>query len=789
MNNINTLVFGKDDTQHIVNITLKNDQIYLYKEVNGKVELERFSYTPWVLSRDSIKPHSERLKGNQYWKYITSTTSEKFSALAENYQRDLWIPRSAVECFTLCEGATYFKGLKVADVSILSFDIETNGLAMNADSKVYIISNTFRKGDTVVKQIFSLEDYTSEFDMIEDWTDWVVQMDPSVMCGHNIFGYDLPFLAHCFGKPLILGRDLSALTFDTKTSKFRKDGSQEYDYHNAHITGREIIDTFFLSIKYDIGRDFPSYGLKPIVKHLGLEKQGRAFIDAGKISKYYDGRATDPDTWQKVKDYALDDSEDALKLYDKMIPAYFYLNQSVPKSFQQMINEASGSQLDSLMVRSYLQDGYSQPKTSNAVPFEGAISMGRPGIYNWVAKADVASLYPSIMLEKNIHDNKKDPNNHLIQILSYYRDERLANKKLAKLGDKYAEQMSEAQKIVINSMYGFLGAGYLLYNYPEGAAAVTRYGREILLKGVEYVSGHTLVKVVKEIVNEGTEDEKEKFAWILGDKVTDGLGYQLVNVDTDSFTITNGNKITKAAFGEFLKVFNTIFSSLISWDDDGIYEKVIVLGSKNYVLVKSDEYLKPGENKVKFKGSAVTDQKKEPALTEMLEKSLYALLADEPASIVPIYRGYVREAMNIKDINRWATKKTVTKAVLFPKRLTEQKILNAMHETMEMGVQEGYSEGDKVWVYSALDGMIQASAKGELVFYKDGRPKMIDNEILRDVRMFEQDQNSLHYVSRVLKTVEILGNVIDLSLITDYTLKSKREALNELTFTSECVNV
>lgn len=769
---MNKLIFGKDDTKNIVNITLKDDKVYLYSEaLDGTVSLEKFDYCPWVLSANKLKPYSERLTGDQHYKYLTSTTTDKFLLAQQSWNRDLWMPRSIEECFTLCEGVTYFKGMKVSDVSILSFDIETSGLVMDETSRVFLISNTFRRKGEIINKLFSLEDYPSQVKMIQAWCDWVREINPSVMCGHNILSYDLPYMDNIVR--LRLGRDDSFADFAEKTSKFRKDGSQQYEYNNVRITGREIIDTYFLSIKYDIGRDFPSYGLKPIVKHLGLEKKDRSFVDASQIRKYYDNRTTNPDDWGKVKAYAAEDSEDALKLYDMMVPAFFYLAQAIPKTFQQMINEASGSQLDSLMIRSYLQDGASQPMTSKKAPFEGAISMGVPGVYEYVAKADVASLYPSIMLEYNIHDPKKDPNNHMITMLTYFRDERLKNKKLAKeTGEKYFDDMQNAQKIMINSMYGFLGSGFLLYNYPEGGSAVTRNGREILLKSVEWATGHTLKKTIKEIVHEGTEDEEIKYEWTIGDKVGEGRGYQLVNVDTDSFSVTNGATITREMFASELKSLNALYSNLIRWEDDGIYEKVIVIRAKNYVLVR--------DGKIKYKGSAMTDQKKEPALAEMLQNMIKAMLSNERSELPNIYKSYISEALNIHDISRWLTKKTVTKAVLYGKETGSQNVMKAITESIERGVVEGVQEGDKVWLYDSIDGEKQDTKKGELVFYKDGRPKMVPNYILRDHRLWKGDEDKMHYVKRVFDTVQILENLISKEDFLNYTLKTNREMLKDL---------
>lgn len=775
----NSLIFGKDNTPNIVNITLKNDLAYIYTEANdGTVTLNKEPYQPFLLSPKKIAHRSERLKGEQYYRFITSVTCNKFLELQKSYNRDFWMPRQIEDAFLMETGVTYYKNKKVSDVSILSFDIETSGLVMDDTSTVFLISNTFRKNGQITKKLFSLEDYQNDWEMISDWTTWVSEMNPSVLCGHNILGYDLPYLAYVFDKQehgsMLLGRDGSGIIFEEKTSKFRKDGSQQYDFHNVRITGREVIDTFFLSIKYDIGRDFPSYGLKPIIRHLGLEKANRAFIDASRMRQYFEERLTKPENWTLAKSYANDDSDDALQLFDLMVPSYFYLAQSIPKTMQQMINEATGSQLDALMIRSYLQEGYSQPKTSGKSEFEGAVSMGIPGVYDWVIKADVASLYPSIMLEYNIFDSKKDPDNHMIKILSYYRNERLKNKKLAKdTGEKYFDDLQNSQKILINSLYGFLGAGFLLYNYPKGAAEVTRRGREILLKGVEWATGYTLNRIIKKIVKEGTEDEKISFEWVLGEKIGEGKGYTLVNVDTDSFSLTRGSEVTQTEFTEFLKELNSIYPKSIEWANDGIYQKVIVLAAKNYVLVKN--------GKTTYKGSSLVDQKKEPALFEMLTKMLGALLDGESGALPTIYREYIKEAVHIEDIKRWCVKKTVSKSVLQSSVTATEKVKDAIDETIEKGIITKIQEGDKIWVYQAVKGEIQEVKKGLPTFYKDGRPKMIPNTILRDVRLWEQDQDVMHYVDRVYTTVDILSSVVNMDNFTDYTLKKNISQLNMLT--------
>lgn len=484
------IIFGKDFTPHIINISHKDENIHVFFE--GVKEPKVFPWKPWALSPKPLKG-TVPFAGNQHFKHFLEFDSyedyqEKRSRI---YELKLYTCWNQAESFMLRHGMTYFKDMTIKDVSILSFDIETDGLHHTDDSKVFIISNTFRKGDYYERKVFNLKDYEDDCGrLISDWCAYVVRLDPSLLLGHNIISFDLPYLAHvakCYGVELYLGKDGSAVHFEERTSKFRKDGSQSYEYHNPVVFGREVIDTFFLAIKYDIGRKYESYGLKPIIRQEGLEKEGRTFIDASQISKYYN----DPEMWPKVVTYAEEDSDDSLKLFDLMAPATFYFNQTIPMTFQQMINRATGSQLNNLMVRSYLQIGHSIAKADEAGEFEGALTLGLPGIYSNCLKIDVNSMYPSIMRNSKIYPKKKDPFAYMPKILDYFALERLNNKELAKnTGMKYYKDLEQTQKVAANSFFGFMGANGLNYNYPEGAALVTKIGREILEKTIIYTTGN-----------------------------------------------------------------------------------------------------------------------------------------------------------------------------------------------------------------------------------------------------------------------------------------------------------
>lgn len=504
------LIYGRSGLERITSCEVHDGSIDLFIETEAGVEIVTKPINYWLLTTRDFGG-STRLKGDQPFKFL-----KKFGTYEEYNSAYTWFKRSQNKVYTIRDpkeaamvmyGFTYYKGMTPDQVSTLSFDIETNGRVINDDSRVFLISNTFRKNGKLERKLFAYDDYENEGAMIEAWCDWVREKDPSIMLGHNIFTFDLPFLrkvAEIHDTQMYLGRDGSPVRFNDWESKFRKDGSQFYVYHNAYVYGRELVDTLFLSYKYDIGKKYESYGLKAIIKTEGLEKEGRQHYDASKIGQM----VKDPVEWAKIKQYAEDDSDDALKLFDLMIPAYFYTAQAVPKSFQQIITGATGSQINSLMVRSYLQDGHSIAEASQVGEFAGATSLGVSGLYKNVLSFDLVSLYPSIIRAFKVYDSKKDPNKNLLALADYFTDMRIQNKNRYKeTKDKKYDDLQATAKIFVNSMYGFYGANGLNYNYPEGASFITQKGRDNLAKTLEYLTSKNLDYWKSKVDPEGeTED-------------------------------------------------------------------------------------------------------------------------------------------------------------------------------------------------------------------------------------------------------------------------------------------
>lgn len=758
---MNEILYGKNDFLNILSVEPKDGSTEIfYLDDNKEVKSEFVSNKYWLLASNPIGKKSVRLRGNQHYKFgLQFDTFEEYNkCVRQNYRRlDMYNIYDLKEMFMVKDGYTYFKGLEPKDISVLSFDIESYGLLKDSSHEVYLISNTYRDSlGNITKKLFSVDEYDDEGEMLQAWCSWVRHINPTIMTGHNVFGYDLPYLQICAdnnGVSLNLGRDGSEPQFNERPSNYRVDGSQTWEYKNCKIYGREIIDTMFLAVKYDIGRNFPSWALKVIIKHLGFEDPNRQHYDASLIRKNWHNL----EERKKIKAYAIDDADDSLKLYDLMIPPYFYMCQSIPKGFQSLIQGASGSWLNSIFVRAYVQQRHSIPKASDVVEFEGAISYGVPGIYKHCWKADVASLYPSIMRNYKVFDKHKDPESYFMTVVDYFTDMRLLNKKLAKeTGQEKYKALDQSFKILINSLYGFMGARGLNFNSPENAAKVTRYGREILEQAIEFATGQG--------IDYWKQDNLLSYK-LHHDVIT---SYGLANCDTDSILVykKDQSEWTKDDRQTFLDELNKISDEMIKWEDDGYYSGVIILKSKNYILKDFET------GKVKTKGSSITDSKKEKALTELINRVVNDIFDTEGLNIEAIYDKYISEALDIKDITRWCTKKTVSAAVLTSDRTNEVKIRDALEP-------EDLSEGTKVLLFNDIEGVVQETAKGCPVFFKDGRPKMIENRILKKIQKYTGTYDLKHYLERVYNTMMIFDTVLDKSLFLNYNLSRNFKKLQE----------
>lgn len=503
----NPVIFGKNRVQKVTSIEVRDGFTDIFTEDGVISEPNLF----WSLTSKPKSPNDIRLEGKLHYKYAHVFENREDW---QNFNRKQ--PRGTLltawndkENSQIIKGITSFKGMGPKDVSVLSWDIETSGLVQNESSFIYIISSVFRHRDKIVKKLFSYDQFENQAALINAWCDWVREMNPAILLAYNGNGYDIPYMLHVakmHGTELRLGRDGSALTQRPKPSQFRKDGSQSYTYYKPICYGREVIDQMFVTIRYDIRRNFSSYALKTVIKEAGLEKPGRTFVDAGNIKDM----VKDPFAWEQVKAYAMDDAEDTLNLFDKTIAAQFYSAQVIPKPFQAITESATGSQINAVLIREYMRKRHSIPRDEPVAPYPGGISIAIPGLYKNGLQLDLSNLYPSIIMQYRPYNTFKDPLGVFYETLKYFREERLVHKRLyAETKDEYHNGFQEAFKVIANSYYGFLGAPGLEFNNPKGAAIITGHARRILSQAIKFFTGRTVSDISKEIDGKGDGVEED----------------------------------------------------------------------------------------------------------------------------------------------------------------------------------------------------------------------------------------------------------------------------------------
>lgn len=212
--------------------------------------------------------------------------------------------------------------------------------------------------------------------------------------------------------------------------------------------------------------------------------------------------------------------------------------------------------------------------------------------------------------------------------------------------------------------------------------------------------------------------------------------FQISNCDTDSisFCKTDGTPFDLTERQSLVKEINDLSPEFMTWADDGYYSKVIILKAKNYILLRED-------GKIIYKGSALKDQKKPIALKEFLHEIIDTILT-EKYDYVTIYNKYVKEILNMTDIKRWASKRTLTEKVLNGTRANETKVLDAIKDAE-------YSEGDKLWVYFTTDDSL----------------KLVEN--------YNNDHNVPKLLKSLHSTAKTFDNIIEKGTFKNYSLKNK----------------
>ena len=307
---------------------------------------------------------------------------------------------AASKNFLVSTGRTLFKGMTFGEVRRMQIDLETNSLSPTAaDAGIFMIAASDNQGHEEIL-------IGDEAEMLRRVTALVQEWDPDVIEGHNFYGFDLPYLrarASRLGVSLAWGRprpDRGGERGEISVGAERNCaiGAISRPFLGHYVWGRHIVDTLFQTQRFDLAKgEISSYGLKECAKTYHIAEPERVYLDRAEIVDIY---RRDP---ERVRAYALADVRETRRLAEIVCPTEFYQTQMVPDAYGSVAITGSGEKLNSIFVRAYLQNGHAVSRQQAPAPYAGGYTEIRvSGVVRHIVKADVESLYPSIMVTNGI---------------------------------------------------------------------------------------------------------------------------------------------------------------------------------------------------------------------------------------------------------------------------------------------------------------------------------------------------------------------------------------------------
>ena len=369
-----------------------------------------------------------------------------------------------------------------------------------------------------------VECFETEKELLKAFEKYLIKIDPDIITGWNIFGFDLEFLIiratiHCGLNP-VWGRirgEVAALVEKNLSSSAL--GNNELKM--VPMKGRYVFDLF-----QDVKREhkLESYSLNNVSKHF-LKDQKNDMPVKEIFSRYKDG---DPVKLGEVAEYCIKDTELPHALMAKLcqiqnvvemakacwVPLAFLSERGQQiKVFSQMAKKAR--------ELNFVIPTFRRPNGPTDEQYQGAtvLEAQTGAYYTPITALDFASLYPSIMCAENLcystlvmnskYDNlpgvkyeQFGPHRFaqgvdsllpvILMDLKAYRKK--AKKLMAQAEGTPMEAVYNGQqlayKISMNSIYGFTGASKGMLPCVAIASTVTMRGRQMIEETKNYVEKH-----------------------------------------------------------------------------------------------------------------------------------------------------------------------------------------------------------------------------------------------------------------------------------------------------------
>jgi DNA polymerase, archaea type len=705
---------GWDKTPGIVSVWAESDGRALVWRRNPRTrvlvcDVERFR--PWLLVSSlldlrhlgaRLQPHDDRVQANaityeelegasglrylvrgpdarQLRAAVTRGASQRLGRSIDSVRElgaDALLSLPPEEQYLVATGRTYFQGLEYDDVRRLQFDLETTGLDPDVD-RIFLVAVRGPDGEHELLEAAADSD-AAEAELLLRLAARIVAHDPDVIENHNLHGFDLPFLmrrAERLRVRLVLGRGADVdfrLRPASRGARLGQAGAtwlERLRRARYTIPGRELLDSMDAVRRHDFSaRDLPGHGLKVVARHFGLATTDREYIPGARV---YETFLSDP---ERVRRYAGDDVDEAAGVARVLGGTAFTLSQMAPRRYERLADAgAATGVIDPLLVRAYLRAKAALPahEGGDGTPHQGAaLYLFAAGVASRIVKADVASLYPSLMRQYRIGP-RRDRLGVFLAIVDRLVARRLRAKADARAappgsGERFQlEAVSAAIKLVINSAYGYLGAvGLTRFADVHAANEITARGRELLSFMCRELAGR---------------------------------GVQLLEADTDGVYFAVPESFSQADEERVVAEVAAQLPPLVELQFDGRYAAMLSHEPKNYALMP---YVGP----LLLRGVAFRSSRAEPFGEAFLRRGVERLLARDLPGVRAAYVSALlalrrREVPTFDVCSRARLTKTPTQYLN-----TRGQRQELPYEALLANGREHWSVGERVYIYRRTQG-------------------------------------------------------------------------------------
>jgi DNA polymerase I len=615
----NTMLFGADSTPAIVAIALgETGTVNVYRrEKDGSTAADIEPFHPFVWCDSDVVDlgiETEKLEGDlKYGWLITADSWKELIALRNGLKkagRDFFAFSDPVQHYLTATGRTLFKELpfeklKRLQLEVLSWEdpVAGGGDSGRHDHLMSIaLSDNTGWEELIVIDPNNVEE--SERNALKRLTSLIKERDPDVIEGHNLFRFDLPYLVSRAQKAktkLDWGRSGGFLR--SRPSRLQI-AEKTIDYPKLTIDGRHFVDTFLLAQFYDVGmRSLVGFERLDVARHFGFcDSEGLSGLTGKELQRAY------TDNSAGFRERALCAVRETRAIADLLSPSYFIQAQIFPYNYQDVIVRGNATRINALFLREYFRQRHSIPEMPMARAFEGGYTdIFFTGVARDVWHCDIASLYPSIMLQFDCFPatDQLQIFRHLLTDLRTFRLEGKAQMRAERDPAKqhHLQALQNTFKILVNSFYGYLGFAQGHFADFDAAARVTQIGRDLLRKMIDWLNAQ---------------------------------GAQVIEVDTDGIYFV---PLEKIEIDDLQKGLARELPSGIEVEFDEHFDAMFSYKAKNYALLTR-------EGDVIIKGGALKSRGLEKFQRVFLEEMIKLIMQGKPEGIARLRDKFEQKIRN-----------------------------------------------------------------------------------------------------------------------------------------------